>query len=67
MERFTDKALEMIGGWDLRIKELQEKEDIESMFRSAISSELTRRNAAAIRAERLVLQSVRAEVKRLLR
>jgi hypothetical protein len=53
--------------WDLQIKELQEKEAIQAMLRSAVSSELAGRKAAAIKAERLILQSVRFEVKRLLR
>jgi hypothetical protein len=67
MGRFEAKALEMIRDWDLQIKELQEKEAIQAIFRSAVSSELARRKAAAIKAERLILQSVRLEVKRLLR
>ena len=67
MGKFEAKALEMIRDWDLQIKELQEKEAIQAIFRSAVSSELARRKAAAIKAERLILQSVRLEVKRLLR
>jgi hypothetical protein len=67
MGNFEVKALEMIRDWDLQIKELQEKETIQAMFRSAVSSELARRKAATIKAERLILQSVRFEVKRLLR
>ena len=67
MGKFEAKALEMIRDWDLQIKELQEKEAIQTMLRSAISSELAARKAAAIKAERLILQSVRFEVKRLLR
>lgn len=67
MGKFEAKALEMIRDWDLQIKELQEKEAIQAMLRSAVSSELAARKAAAIKAERLILQSVRLEVKRLLR
>ena len=67
MGRFEAKALEMIRDWDLQIKELQEKEAIQAIFRSAVSSQLAGREAAAIKAERLILQSVRLEVKRLLR
>jgi hypothetical protein len=67
MGNFEVKALEMIRDWDLQIKELQEKEAIQAMFRSAVASELVRRKVATIKAERLILQSVRLEVKRLLR
>jgi hypothetical protein len=66
MEGFEAKALELIGDWDIRVKELRELEAAQAIFREAISLELAKRKLAMITAERLVLESVRAEVKRLL-
>jgi len=66
MDRFEAKALELIGDWELRIKEIEEQEAAQALFRQAISNELAKRKLAMMAAERLVLQSVRSEVKRLL-
>jgi hypothetical protein len=66
MEKFEAKALELIGDWDRRIEEIREEEAAKAMFREAISRELAKRKLAVITAERLVLQSVRSEIKRLL-
>jgi hypothetical protein len=66
MDRFEAKALELIGDWDLRIKEIEEEEAAHAMFREAMLSKQAEQKLALSTAERLVLQSVRSEVKRLL-
>lgn len=67
MHTFEAKALEMIGDWNLRVKELEEKEAIRAAFREAILDELSRGKSAAITAERRILQSATSEVQRFLR